>query len=308
MKNKKSITSQNKLATGDTYDPSDPSIGITPMKPFEPAVQETFLHKLEQFNPGMVWLDPTNHVTAMNDVAAQLLGPAAQYSMGTDPDKLLGIDVLQMHPEKSRDKLRLLLQTGQDGACPMKSPAPVAMMINIPDRILVVKVSKMVGIAGVVGTCMIFYDLTDITTAPAGAPASARADPPPRRLLKIPVYRKNRVMLIDMKDVVRLQADGHYTTIVTADDQYLSNLSLTDLEARLDPAIYFRTHRSHIVSLPHALELVMKDESVSLMMADHQQTVVPVSRPNIAHLKELLGIAQVGPKSAAEKQNSPVRA
>jgi DNA-binding LytR/AlgR family response regulator len=133
-------------------------------------------------------------------------------------------------------------------------------------------------------------------------------DPPPRRLLKIPVCRKDRVMLIDMKDVVRFQADGHYTTIVTADDQYMSNLSLTDLEARLDPAIYFRTHRSHIVSLPHALELVMKDESVSLMMADYQQTVVPVSRPNTAHLKELLGIAQVSPKSAAEKQNSPVRA
>jgi DNA-binding LytR/AlgR family response regulator len=94
-------------------------------------------------------------------------------------------------------------------------------------------------------------------------------NPPPRRLLKISVCRKDRVMLIDMKDVVRFQANGHYTTIVTADDQYMSNLSLTDLEARLDPAIYFRIHRSHIVSLPHTLELVMKDESVSLMMADY---------------------------------------
>ena len=213
------------------------------MKHSEPAREETFLHKLEQFNPGMVWLDPGNHVTAMNDVAAQLLGPAAQYSMGVSPDKLLGIDVLQMHPEKSRDKLRLLLQSGQDNGCPMKSPPPVAMMINIPDRVLVVKVSKMIGVGGVTGTCMIFYDLTDITTAPAGAPATARSDPPPRRLLKIPLYRKNRVMLIDMKDVVRFQADGHYTAIVTAEDQYMSNLSLTDLEARLDPGIYFRTHR-----------------------------------------------------------------
>jgi hypothetical protein len=276
------------------------------MKHSEPAREETFLHKLEQFNPGMVWLDSTNHVTAMNDVAAQLLGPAAQYSMGVSPDKLLGIDVLQMHPEKSRDKLRLLLQSGQDNGCPMKSPPPVAMMINIPDRVLVVKVSKMIGAGGVTGTCMIFYDLTDITTAPAGVATTPRAEAsgaaaPPRRLLKIPVYRKNRVMLIDMKDVVRLQADGHYTAIVTAEDQFMSNLSLTDLEARLDPGIYFRTHRSHIVSLPHAVELVMRDETVSLMMADRHQSVVPVSRPNTAHLKELLGIAQISTKNGIEK-------
>jgi DNA-binding LytR/AlgR family response regulator len=105
---------------------------------------------------------------------------------------------------------------------------------------------------------------------------------------KIPVYRKNRVVLID--HAVRFQADGHYTTIVTKDDHFLSNLSLTDLEGRLDSNIYFRTHRSHIVSLQYAVELARGEESVSLVMADKEHSVVPVSRTKAAQLKELLGI------------------
>ncbi len=250
---------------------------------------ETFQHKLEQFDPGMVWLDTSNHVVAVNDVALRILGPSAEQSLGVSPDNLLGIDVLQMHPDKSRDKLRLLLQSEDAAGCPVKSPSPVAMMINIPDRVLVVKVSKMVGATGICGTCMIFYDLTDLTTSPPEH-AEVEVTTTPRRLIKIPIYRRNRVVLIDLKDVVRFQADGHYTTIVTKDDHYLSNLSLTDLEARLDSNIYFRIHRSHIVSLLYVVELVREDESVSLMMADSGNTLIPVSRSRVSQIRKLLGI------------------
>jgi hypothetical protein len=273
------------------------------MKPLEHATptasesrrSETFQHKLEQFNPGMVWLDEQGYVTAFNDVALQILGPAGEQSLGVKQDMLFGIDVVQLHPEKSRDKLRFLLHSRDAGGCPVKSPPPVAMMINIPDRILMIKVSKMSNSSGACGTCMIFYDVTDLTTEPSrpeagesGAPGAPFAQP--RRLFKIPVYRGNRVILIDLKDIVRFQGDGHYTTIVTKDDRYLSNLSLADLELRLDSSIYLRVHRSHIVSLPYAVELVKSDESVNLVMDDAEQTQVPVSRSKTAHLKELLGV------------------
>jgi LytTR family transcriptional regulator, CO-responsive transcriptional regulator RcoM len=204
-------------------------------------------------------------------------------------DRLFGIDVVQLHPAKSRDKLRFLLQSRDAEGCPVKSPPPVAMMINIPDRILMLKVSRMSDMNGTCGTCMIFYDLTDITTEPSAEPVSG-APTPPRRLFKIPVYRKNRVILIDLKDVVRFQGDGHYTTIVTKDDRYLSNLSLTDLELRLDSNTFLRVHRSHIVNLPYAVELVKADDSVNLVMDDGERSVVPVSRTRAAQLKEWLGV------------------
>ena len=267
------------------------------MKPLEPAAPtptdtrraETFQHRLEQFNPGVVWLDPQGRVTAFNDVALQILGPAGEQSLGVEQDRLFGIDVVQLHPEKSRDKLRFLLQSRDAGGCPVKSPPPVAMMINIPDRVLMIKVSAMADRHGACGTCMIFYDVTDLTTEPSGhTPAGASAQP--RRLFKIPVYRGNRVILIDLKDIVRFQGDGHYTTIVTRDDRYLSNLSLADLELRLDSSVHLRVHRSHIVSLPYAVELVKSEESVNLVMGDAERTTVPVSRAKAAQLKELLGV------------------
>ncbi|POR51475.1 LytTR family transcriptional regulator [Paraburkholderia eburnea] len=255
----------------------------------EPHRNETFQHKLEQFNPGMVWLDAQGNVTAFNDVAMQVLGPAGEQSLGVTQDRLFGIDVVKLHPEKSRDKLRFLLQSQDSKGCPVKSPAPVAMMINIPDRILMIKVSKMTGSNGTCGTCMIFYDVTDITTEPPERQLGNR-EPAPRRLFKIPVYQMNRVILIDLKDIVRFQGDGHYTTIVTKDDHYLSNLSLADLELRLDSSIYLRVHRSHIVSLSHAVELVKAEDSVNLVMADAQRTSVPVSRSRAPQLKEMLGV------------------
>jgi hypothetical protein len=45
-----------------------------------PLGESTFQHKLEQFNPGIVWLDADRRVTAMNDVAIQVLRPAAEPS------------------------------------------------------------------------------------------------------------------------------------------------------------------------------------------------------------------------------------
>jgi len=246
---------------------------------------ETFQHRLEQFNPGMVWLDLSNRVTALNDIAMQILGPAAEQSLGVTQNGLLGLNVLQLHPERSRGKLSFILESQDPMGCPVKSPPPVAMMINIPDKVLMIKASKMVGANGIAGTCMVFYDLTDVTTLP-----TTNQPVTPRRLYKIPVFRKNRAALIDLNEIIRFQGDGHYTTITTKDDRYLSNLSLSDLETRLDSEVYIRVHRSHIVSIQHIVELVRNKDSTSISMVDNEQSLIPVSRARVGQLKELLGI------------------
>lgn len=248
----------------------------------------TFQHRLEQFSPGVVWLDAEGRVSAFNDVALQILGTVDEQSPGVDRETLFGMDVVQLHPARSRDKLRELLQSGDASGHEADSPPP-AVLTSIADHVLMIKASHMSGLHGACGTCMFFYDLTDLTTEPSPGVLTGMTTPP-RRLFKIPVFRKNRVILIDLKDVVRFQGDGHYTTIVTRDDRYLSNLSLADLELRLDSSVYLRVHRSHIVSLPFAVELVKADESLNLVMDDVERSVVPVSRSRAVQLKELLGV------------------
>jgi LytTR family transcriptional regulator, CO-responsive transcriptional regulator RcoM len=260
-----------------------------------PAPEPSFQHKLEQFNPGIVWLDAERRVTAMNDVAIQVLRPAAEPSLGLPLDAMFGIDVLMLHPPKSREKIAFLLGTSSSGAAAHggRSPPPQAMMINIPDRMLMIKVSQMVAADGNVGTCMIFYDLTDVTTAPraAGFTGEMIGAEPVRMLSRIPVYRHNRIMLVDVKEIGRLEGEGHYTTIVATGDRYLSNLSLSVLESRLDPTRFLRVHRSHIVNLDYVTEIIREDDGSLVALQEPLGPPVPVSKQKLALLKKHFGLA-----------------
>jgi hypothetical protein len=250
-----------------------------------------FQHKLEQFDPGIVWLDRDQRIVALNDTAMQILGPSVQASLGVAPDTLIGSNVLEIHPPKSREKIEFLLRSHDAGGNAVGSPPPLAMMITIPDRLLMIKVSQMSGAAGIAGTCMVFYDLTDVATAPAALPSVPEAPAPPRLLSRIPVYRRDRIVLIDVRDVGRFEGEGHYTTIVTATDRYLCNLSMSVLEQRLDPANFLRVHRSHIINLDYAAELIRADDGMLVAMPEGMGAPVPVSKHKLPKLKDYFGLS-----------------
>jgi LytTR family transcriptional regulator, CO-responsive transcriptional regulator RcoM len=260
---------------------------------------ESLQHRLERLDLGMVWIDNQNRVTGFNDVAWQLLAPAGEQTLGVSRDQLIGIDLLALHPAKSREKLALLLGGDESAGvdrCPVRSPPAITMMINIPDRVLLLKVSKMFGANGIVGACMVYYDLTDVTTAPratngSGTTGAAVGTPAqPRQLSKIPVYRANRLVLIEMQDTLRLESNDHYTWIVTSAGRYLSNLSLSDLEERLDPAVFFRCHRSHIVNLRHVGEIERDGDSLYLVFGSPEPSRIPVSRTHARELRDRVGL------------------
>lgn len=52
----------------------------------------------------MVWLDRHQCISALNDVAIHILAPAVQASTGILPDSLIGSNIVQVHPPKSREK------------------------------------------------------------------------------------------------------------------------------------------------------------------------------------------------------------
>lgn len=241
----------------------------------------TFEHRLQQFDPGVIWLDDSNRVTGMNGVASQILGVGV--------GQVLGREVLQLHPEKSREKIAWLLDSARrtDG-CPAQSPPPMTMMINIPDRVLLIKLSRIFGAEGqAVGACLVFFDVTDETSREALPDEDAER----RQLFKLPVYKHNRVMLLDLAEVVYLKAGGHYTEVAMGSEHYLCNLSLADLHGRLDPSRFMRVHRSYMVNLSEAVALEREQEQYLLVMKDPAETRIPVSRSNVAQVKALFGLA-----------------
>lgn len=71
---------------------------------------------------------------------------------------------------------------------------------------------------------------------------------PLRRLF---VREAGRIVPVKVAAIEWLQACDDYVIVHTAGKQYTIHLPLADLESRLDPRVFVRVHRSHVVNLDH---------------------------------------------------------
>jgi two-component system, LytTR family, response regulator len=89
------------------------------------------------------------------------------------------------------------------------------------------------------------------TGAPPATAKSTRAGSPagPRYLERIPVESRGKVRFIRMSDIDYILASGPYAELVVGDRKHLIREAMQNLENQLDPARFFRIHRSAIVQL-----------------------------------------------------------
>jgi DNA-binding LytR/AlgR family response regulator len=141
----------------------------------------------------------------------------------------------------------------------------------------------------------VFYDITDavIREEPAG-PVRANTK---RQLLKIPTVSANRIVLVDAATVRYVRAEGHYTWVHTAQGSSFCNLTIGDLEGRMDANSFLRIHRSYLANLDFAEQIVRDDGKVMLKLSGSDDQGLPVARTSVSKLLERLGIAE----TAAER-------
>ena len=236
------------------------------------------LYLLERFEPGIVHLDNSRRVVAMNDFARRVL-PVEQMQPF---DQI----VLKFHPERSRPKVEFLLD--QAAQCPVTAPPPMTMIINIPERVLLIKVSRTSDATQQPsGYVLVFYDITDVV-ASAEETQPSRSDAR-RRLLKIPTVAQNRTVFVDVDDIVCIHSEGHYTRVVTAKGSPFCNLSLGDIETRLDPEHFMRVHRSHVINLRAVRQLQREGGRLAVQLHGLVEPV-HVSRSSTAELLDRLGV------------------
>ena len=101
-----------------------------------------------------------------------------------------------------------------------------------------------------------------------------------------------RFMLVQAEDVIfaSLVEDG--LAVVTEHHTGTSNFrTLDELQERLDPDVFWRVHRSHLVNINKIKEIVpWFSRNYILRMKDGKSTEIPVSRTQTRRLREYLKI------------------
>ena len=254
------------------------------------------LYLLERSDVGIVQLDRDLMVTAMNSFARRMLPVEEKQPF----DKY----VLAFHPERSQPKVKFLLDQAE---CPVSNPPPMTMIINIPECVLLIKVTKMSNARDeTTGYALVFYDITDAVSVPEVA---TQLPDTKRQLQKIPTVAANRIVLVDVASVCYVRAEGHYTWVQTAQGASFCNLTIGDLEGRLDPRSFMRVHRSYLANLDFAEQIVRDDGKVTLKLRN-DESLLPVARTSVPLLLERLGIAESASlieASRAAAANRPAR-
>lgn len=234
-------------------------------------------YSLQHMDVGLVLLDGDRRVVSVNAAAERMVGRSRP---------LLGASLHDLHPPGSRAKVELLLAAAHD---PDSPAAAGSMMVALPGRTIVVKATALPQGDSAFVALMLFE-----VGKPGAVPDSpAAADPAPEPappLVKLPITTRQGVVLLDPADAVYVQANGHYTTVHTADGAFFCSLSLSDLEVRLDGRQFVRAHRGFIVNLRHAQAIDRSDGRAAFVMAAPGSPRVPVSRGRIDQLKKLLAL------------------
>jgi two-component system LytT family response regulator/two-component system response regulator LytT len=100
----------------------------------------------------------------------------------------------------------------------------------------------------------------------------------------------DRFLLIQADEVVHASVDNDVITVVTNSLSGTSNYrTLDELQTRLDPAVFWRVHRSHLVNINKIKEIVpWFSRNYILKMRDAKGSEIPVSRSQTKRLREYL--------------------
>lgn len=107
---------------------------------------------------------------------------------------------------------------------------------------------------------------------------------------KLLLRSSGRLFLVDPSELIFATIEGGMIRIVTKDMEGESNYrTIEELQTNLDPATFWRAHRSYLVNINQIKEVVpWFKSSFQLRMADRKNTEVPVSRNQTKRLRDFL--------------------
>lgn len=129
---------------------------------------------------------------------------------------------------------------------------------------------------------------TQETVCPA--PPQPAETTPPLKIDRIPAEANGKTILVNLSDIVYAFAERDQVYLKTFKDTFSTNFTLKELTSRLDPGIFFRTHRCCLVNLRRVREIIpFFNGTYTLVLDDQDSSEVPLSRAQAKKLRQILG-------------------
>jgi two-component system, LytTR family, response regulator LytT len=142
---------------------------------------------------------------------------------------------------------------------------------------------------------------TERPPGPAGPGAAGYSDDQLEKIVQLVAERQSRrerlavkvgerFLLVQAEEIIYASLADDGITVVTNQHAGVSNYrTLDELQTRLDPSVFWRVHRSHLVNINKIKEIVpWFSRNYILRMKDPKATEIPVSRMQTRRLRDYL--------------------
>ncbi|SON77106.1 AlgR/AgrA/LytR family regulatory protein (fragment) [Xanthomonas phaseoli pv. phaseoli] len=117
----------------------------------------------------------------------------------------------------------------------------------------------------------------------------------PERFL---VRKLGRDFLVATADIEWIQASGNYVNLHVRGHDYPLRSTMAAIEAKLDPAVFVRIHRSYLVNLGQ-VQAIEPSDSGDARVHLRDASVLPCSRSHLAGLRTHAGQGAAAPRPDA---------
>ena len=232
-------------------------------------------------SPGLRFVEGPDigHVLLSADYCVVGMNAFARRTFGLTRSEL-GKPVLQYHAPRSRGLVSdLLMQTLEE-----PSGAPVAMIIDVLSKVLMISVSKLDMTAPASAPFFIasFVDVSAQTGATVN-PQSGLIE-----LKKFPVYHKRDLLFLDARSIYYFAADKNYCRVFSSQGKYYMQLTLKQVLQRCTEPRFVMVHKSYVVNLENVSEIKRNRGRYSIAFDMKDIPHVPVARRRLNSLKAAL--------------------
>lgn len=112
---------------------------------------------------------------------------------------------------------------------------------------------------------------------------------PKHNFNRIPIEAGDKIVLLDIKDILAIEVQKGDTTIYTATDQYYDNHTLIKWQEKLADQPFLRVHRSYLIQLDTIKEVEPWFNQTYQITLSNGMTI-PVSRSYLKDFRDALGL------------------